>query len=179
MAQELGDKVPFCPMVGSEVYSSEVKKTEVIMENIRKSIGVRIKERKEIFEGEVTDINPIETDNSVGGYGKTISHVFLSLKTTKGTKELKLDPSIYDSLMKQKVVIGDVIYIEASSGAVKVTSFLTKCLTNIYFKFREWGAPTFTPMSLIWTRRNLFLCPKAMFTNQRILYNTSHYTILI
>lgn len=29
VAQELGQKVPFCPMVGSEVYSTEVKKTEV------------------------------------------------------------------------------------------------------------------------------------------------------
>jgi DNA helicase TIP49 (TBP-interacting protein) len=37
--QELGSKVPFCPMVGSEVYSSEVKKTEVLMENFRRSIG--------------------------------------------------------------------------------------------------------------------------------------------
>ncbi|KAJ0804470.1 putative DNA helicase [Helianthus annuus] len=32
---ELGTKVPFCPMVGSEVYSSEVKKTEVLMENFK------------------------------------------------------------------------------------------------------------------------------------------------
>lgn len=40
MAQELGDKVPFCPMVGSEVFSSEVKKTEVLMENFRKAIGI-------------------------------------------------------------------------------------------------------------------------------------------
>ena len=29
VAQELGPKVPFCPMVGSEVYSTEIKKTEV------------------------------------------------------------------------------------------------------------------------------------------------------
>lgn len=42
MAQELGDKMPFCPMVGSEVYSSEVKKTEVLMENFRRSIGIII-----------------------------------------------------------------------------------------------------------------------------------------
>lgn len=40
MAQELGDKMPFCPMVASEVYSSEVKKTEVLMENFRRSIGI-------------------------------------------------------------------------------------------------------------------------------------------
>lgn len=39
MAQELGDKIPFCPMVGSEVFSSEVKKTEILMENFRRSIG--------------------------------------------------------------------------------------------------------------------------------------------
>lgn len=39
MSQELGPKVPFCPMVGSEVYSNEVKKTEVLMENFRRAIG--------------------------------------------------------------------------------------------------------------------------------------------
>ena len=39
IAQELGPKVPFCPMVGSEVYSTEVKKTEVLMENFRRAIG--------------------------------------------------------------------------------------------------------------------------------------------
>ena len=36
MAHELGSKVPFCPMVGSEVFSSEIKKTEVLMENFRR-----------------------------------------------------------------------------------------------------------------------------------------------
>ena len=41
-------------MVGSEVYSSEVKKTEVLMENFRRSIGLRIKENKEVYEGEVS-----------------------------------------------------------------------------------------------------------------------------
>lgn len=53
IAQELGPKVPFCPMVGSEVYSTEVKKTEVLMENFRRAIGLRIKETKEVYEGEV------------------------------------------------------------------------------------------------------------------------------
>lgn len=35
-------------------------------------------------------------------------------------KQLKLDPGIYESLQKEKVNVGDVIYIEANSGAVKV-----------------------------------------------------------
>lgn len=119
IAQELGSKVPFCPMVGSEVYSTEIKKTEVLMENFRRAIGLRIKETKEVYEGEVTELTPVETENPMGGYGKTVSHVVIGLKTAKGTKQLKLDPSIYESLQKEKVETGDVIYIEASSGAVK------------------------------------------------------------
>lgn len=121
IAQELGSKVPFCPMVGSEVYSSEIKKTEVLMENFRRAIGLRIKETKEVYEGEVTELTPVETENPLGGYGKTISHVVIGLKTAKGTKQLKLDPTIYEGLQKEKVEVGDVIYIEANSGAVKRT----------------------------------------------------------
>ena len=64
----------------------------------------------------------------------------VGLKTTKGTKTLKLDPQIYESIQKEKVClafsselahcfnnpsfsrqvsVGDVIYIESNSGAVK------------------------------------------------------------
>jgi SpoVK/Ycf46/Vps4 family AAA+-type ATPase len=39
VSQELGTKVPFCPIVGSEIYSAEVKKTEALMENFRRAIG--------------------------------------------------------------------------------------------------------------------------------------------
>eukprot|EP00033_Pygsuia_biforma_P001714 GCRY01001920.1.p1 GENE.GCRY01001920.1~~GCRY01001920.1.p1 ORF type:complete len:473 (-),score=112.30 GCRY01001920.1:77-1444(-) len=119
ISQELGTKVPFCPMVGSEVYSSEVKKTEILMENFRRAIGLRVKENKEVYEGEVVELMPEETENNLGGYGKSISHVIISLKTAKGTKQLKLDPIIYEALQKEKVEVGDVIYIEANSGAVK------------------------------------------------------------
>ncbi|WBW73814.1 ASTRA/Swr1/Ino80 complex AAA family ATPase Rvb1 [Schizosaccharomyces osmophilus] len=119
IAQELGPKVPFCPMVGSEVYSSEIKKTEALMENFRRAIGLRVKETKEVYEGEVTELVPEEAENPLGGYGKTISHVILGLKTHRGTKQLKLDPSIYESLQKEQVSTGDVIYIEANTGAVK------------------------------------------------------------
>ena len=40
----------------------------------------------------------------------------IGLKTAKGTKQLKLDPSVYESLQKEKVEPGDVIYIEANTG---------------------------------------------------------------
>merc|ERR1711871_1365547 len=71
------------------------------------------------YEGEITELTPAETESTTGGYGKTVSHVVIGLKTVKGSKQLKLDPSIYDALKKEKVTPGDVIYIEANSGAVK------------------------------------------------------------
>ncbi len=48
---------------------------------------------------------------------QVISHVVIGLRTVKGTKQLKLDPTIYDALQKERVHPGDVIYIEANSGA--------------------------------------------------------------
>ena len=67
------------------------------------------------------ELTPEEAENPLGGYGKTISSVIIGLKTAKGTKNLKLDPSIYESIQKEKVATGDVIYIEANTGAVKVS----------------------------------------------------------
>ncbi|KAJ2019779.1 RuvB ATP-dependent DNA helicase pontin [Coemansia sp. S680] len=119
ISQELGPRVPFCPMTGSEVYSSEVKKTEVLMESFRRAISLRVKDTKEVYEGEVTEITPEEAENPLGGYSKTVANVVVGLKTAKGTKQLRLDPSIYESLLKEKVSTGDVIYIEANTGAVK------------------------------------------------------------
>jgi RuvB-like protein 1 (pontin 52) len=119
IAQELGPKVPFCPMVGSEVYSTEVKKTEILMENCRRAIGLRIKETKEVYEGEVTELTPEERPDPHGGYNKIVTGVMIGLKTTKGSKTLKLAPQIYESLSKEKVSVGDVIYIEANTGAAK------------------------------------------------------------
>ncbi|KAJ0025851.1 hypothetical protein Pint_06996 [Pistacia integerrima] len=56
ICQELGSKVlllfsHLLHFVGSEEYSSEVKKTEVLMENFRRAIGLRIKENEEVYEG--------------------------------------------------------------------------------------------------------------------------------
>ncbi len=89
IAQELGSKVPFCPMVGSEVYSSEIKKTEVLMENFRRAIGLRIKETKEVYEGEVTELTPVETENPLGG-----SDVFVTQSLLVNQKLLNIKPDL-------------------------------------------------------------------------------------
>jgi RuvB-like protein 1 len=63
----------------------------------------------QVYEGEVTELTPEETENPLGGYGRTISHVIIGLKTTRGSKQLRLDPSIYEAL--QKEVITTTCYI--------------------------------------------------------------------
>ncbi|KAM3546246.1 hypothetical protein ARSEF1564_000941 [Beauveria bassiana] len=119
ISQELGTKIPFCPIVGSEIYSTEVKKTEMLMENFRRAIGLKVRETKEVYEGEVTELTPEEAENPLGGYGKTISTLLIGLKSAKGQKKLRLDPSIYEAIQKERVTVGDVIYIEANTGACK------------------------------------------------------------
>ena len=119
ISQELGTKIPFCPITGSEIYSTEVKKTEVLMENFRRAIGLKVRETKDVYEGEVTELTPEEAENPLGGYGKTISTLLIGLKSARGQKKLRLDPSIYEAIQKERVQVGDVIYIETNTGACK------------------------------------------------------------
>ena len=46
----------------------------------------------------MTELSPVEAENPIGGFGKTVSHLVIGFKTAKGTKQLKLDPSIYESI---------------------------------------------------------------------------------
>ena len=64
-------------------------------------------------------LTPEEAEDPLSGYRKTISHVVIGLKTSKGTKQLRLDASLFDSIEKEKIQVGDVIYIEANSGVIK------------------------------------------------------------
>ena len=113
-----------------------MKKTEVLAEAFRRAIGgscmhllchpphtvlagLKVKETKAVYGGEVTELTPTEAENPLSGYGKTVSHVIVGLKTVRGTKQLCLDPSIYEAILKEK--IGDVVYIEHKTGAVKVS----------------------------------------------------------
>ena len=72
---------------------------------------------------------------------ESVSHVIVGLKTVRGTKQLRLDPSIYEAILKEKIVVGDVVYIEHQTGAVKVC----KCLwlyPILMHGFSVWGVQT-------------------------------------
>eukprot|EP01084_Bolivina_argentea_P120130 212938_1 len=122
ISQELGKNVPFCPIVGSEVYSTEIKKTEVLMENFRRSIGLRIREIKEVYEGEIFELKPIESQSNISNSNDnkpSISQICIGLKTTKNKKIIKVDPAIWQQIQKQKIKKGDIVFIEANIGKIK------------------------------------------------------------
>lgn len=128
-------------MTGPEVYSAEVKKTEVLTENMRRALGLRIKERKEVFEGEVIEIKPEEEEDPLSGYGKRIKSVVIGLKATKGTYSARYDASLYESLQKEKVNVGDVIYIESNNGTVRRVG---RC--DVYATEAELEAEEYVPL---------------------------------
>lgn len=77
-------------------------------------------------------MTPTEAENPLSGYGKTVSHVVVGLKTVKGTKQLRLDPTIYEAILKEKITVGDVVYIEHQTGAVKVCSYHTRVIPFLF-----------------------------------------------
>ncbi|KAJ6511735.1 TIP49 C-terminus-domain-containing protein [Mycena vulgaris] len=100
-------KVPFCLLPPSEVYTTGFDKAGVQPESLRCATGL------EVYEGEVTQIAPTDYEN------QSTSHVVVGLRTVTDATQLRLDPSIYANILKEKIVIGDVIYIEANTGTVK------------------------------------------------------------
>ena len=112
MAQSLGDDVPFTSIAGSEVFSLEMSKTEALTQAFRRSIGVRIKEESEMIEGEVVEI---QIDRSLTGATKTGK---LTIKTTDMETVYDLGNKMIDCLNKEKVMAGDVINIDKSSGKI-------------------------------------------------------------
>ncbi|KAI9763023.1 MAG: RuvB-like protein 2 [Chaenotheca gracillima] len=112
MSQSLGPDVPFTALASSEIFSLEMSKTEALTQAFRKSIGVRIKEESEIIEGEVVEI---QIDRSVTGGNKQGK---LTIKTTDMETIYDMGTKMIDSMSKERVMAGDVISIDKSSGKI-------------------------------------------------------------
>ena len=118
ISKELGPNVPFIQMSGSEIYSSERKKTEILIEAIRKCIGVEIHEMRKVYEGEVTAIDIRTAPHPYNPYQKVPESVRLTLKTTKQEKTIEAGASIAQQIIEQGITEGSVIQIDAETGRV-------------------------------------------------------------
>ncbi len=131
MAQTLGTDVPFTMIAASEVFSLSMSKTEALTQAFRRSIGVRIKEETELIEGEVVEI---QIDRSLTGVSTLCTFAGqglllrlrvqatktgkLTIKTTDMETIYDLGTKMIDALAKEKVVAGDVIAIDKTSGKI-------------------------------------------------------------
>lgn len=112
LSQSLGNEVPFTAIAGSEIFSLDLSKTESLTQAFRKSIGIRIKEETEIIEGEVVEI---QIDRSITGGHKQGK---LTIKTTDMETIYELGNKMIESLTKEKILAGDIVSIDKSSGKI-------------------------------------------------------------
>ena len=118
ISRELGQNVPFIQMSGSEIYSTEKKKTEVLIEAIRKCIGVEIHEMRKVYEGEVTGIDIRTAPHPYNPYQKVPESVRLTLRTKKQEKTIEAGASIAQQIIQLGITEGSVIQIDAETGRV-------------------------------------------------------------
>jgi TBP-interacting protein len=118
IAKELGEDTPFVAMSGSEIYSSEMKKTEVLMQAIRKAIGVRIKETREVYEGVVKRIRIAYVKHPFNPYVRVPSEAEITLETKDDSRTLRVGEEIAAQFIQLRVRRGDVIWIDANTGEV-------------------------------------------------------------
>lgn len=118
MARELGEDVPFIQLSGSQIFSADRDKTDILMESLRKALGVRVKEMREVYEGEVTTLDIESGQAAYNPYQQTASEAKITLRTQDEEKTLRLGKSVASSLQNKQVSEGDVIQIDAESGRI-------------------------------------------------------------
>lgn len=118
ISKELGENVPFIQMSGSEIYSTERKKTEILIEAIRKCIGVEIHEIRKVYEGEVTSIDIRTAPHPYNPYQKVPESVRLTLKTKDDERTIEAGASIAQQIIAEGISEGYVIQIDAETGRV-------------------------------------------------------------
>lgn len=113
LSKALGRKTPFTQISGSEIFSLEMSKSEALMQALRRSIAIKVKEETEIIEGEVVEI---EVDRPGTGTGNKQGK--LTIKTTDMETVYDLGQKMIDSLTKEKVTAGDVVIIDKATGKI-------------------------------------------------------------
>jgi TBP-interacting protein len=118
IARELGRDVPFISLSGSEIYSSEFSKTEVLMRALRKAIGVKIRDLREVIEGEVKKIELKMAPHPYNPYQQVPQSIKITLMTKDEEKTFSAGTEIAMAFLQQGIQEGDVIMIDKETGRV-------------------------------------------------------------
>ncbi|MFP3225607.1 MAG: RuvB-like helicase [Sulfolobaceae archaeon] len=118
IAKELGEDTPFTIMNASEIYLTELKKTEILTQAIRKSIGVRIKQKRVVYEGVVKDLKVKVARSRLNPYAAIPREATITLATKDDERTLNVGDVIASQFMRLNIRKGDVIWIDAETGEV-------------------------------------------------------------
>ncbi len=117
LAKELGEDTPFVALGGSEIMGSP-RKSELLMQAMRRAIGVRVKEKRTVYEGVVKDIRYRVARHPLNPYVKIPREARLTLETEDDSVTLTVDEDIALQLRQLGVRRGDIIAIDADTGRV-------------------------------------------------------------
>ncbi|MEM1801499.1 MAG: RuvB-like domain-containing protein, partial [Desulfurococcaceae archaeon] len=118
IARELGEDTPFVMMSGSEIYSTERKKTEVLMEAVRKALGVKIKEIRKVYEGVVKEVKVRRARHPMVPYLTVPVEARIVLATKDEELTLTVPEEVTQQIIEMGIRKGDVIWIDAETGRV-------------------------------------------------------------
>ncbi|MEM1671082.1 MAG: RuvB-like helicase [Archaeoglobaceae archaeon] len=118
ISKELGKDIPFVHVSASEFYSVEMKKTEALIQAMRKAIGVRIRERRIVLEGEVVGLDYNMVPNPYNPTQKIPESANLTLATKDEKRSFSVGGRIALQFLSQGIEIGDVIIVDKETGRV-------------------------------------------------------------
>ena len=116
IAKELGEDTPFVELTGSEIYSTELKKTETLMQTLRKSIGVRLREKRTVYEGVVREFKIRRVKHPFNPYVMIPREAKITLETKDDRITLTVSEDIAQQLIQGGIRKNDVIWIDAETG---------------------------------------------------------------
>ncbi|NPB01457.1 MAG: RuvB-like helicase [Methanopyri archaeon] len=118
MARELGEDVPFVSISGSEIYGTNLSKTEFLQQALRRAIGVEFTEERQVIEGEVVSIEFERERHPLAPYMEIPAGAVIEIRTKDEAKRFKVPEEIAVQLLQLGVREGDVIQIDMESGRV-------------------------------------------------------------
>jgi len=118
ISKELGKDIPFVQVSASEFYSTEMKKTEALIQAMRKAIGVRIKETRIVLEGEVVGLDYNMIPNPYNPTQKIPESATLTLATKDEKKTFTVSGRLAMQFLYQGIEVGDVIMIDKETGRI-------------------------------------------------------------
>jgi TBP-interacting protein len=117
MARELGEDTPFVAVNGAEVLAAE-NKAEFLMQALRRAVGVRMRDEREVVTGVVTDLKYIKRTSPFSPL-PVLGGAKVTLETKDDSGTFTVGPEVAQQFQELGIRKGDVIIIDINTGEVR------------------------------------------------------------